>query len=67
MKTKIKDIGKTGVVVHTALSSKGDQTYEIRKDKAGDLSCECIGFMVRRTCRHLTEYLDRCMAHKEGR
>lgn len=66
-KTKIKDIGKTGKVVYAAVSSNGKDVYDIRQSRDGSYSCECIGFTMRRTCRHLTEFLDRQIAHREGR
>jgi len=66
MKQRIKDLHRKGKAVYSAKSSSGDKFYEIWKAPDGSLSCECMGFTMRRTCRHLQEYLERQMKHKGG-
>ena len=52
MKRKVSDIQRKGVNVGEVSSSKGDKTYEIFQD--GDkLTCNCIGYAMRRKCRHI--------------
>jgi hypothetical protein len=64
MTKKVKSLGRKGTAVYAALSSKGDKTYTIYKD-GEDLTCECIGFSVRKSCRHIDEYLSRQRSHRE--
>ena len=55
---KVKSLGRRGVKVGEVKSSKGDNTYDIYDDN-GRLTCECIGFSVRKSCRHIKEYKER--------
>jgi len=52
-------------VVYVATRKK--QTFDISKDRAGDVSCECGDFIERRYCEHIKEYYERQMAHEKGR
>ena len=58
MKRKVSNLSRRGIKVGEALSSKGDRTYEIYVE--GDKhTCNCVGYAVRKKCRHIEEYLER--------
>ncbi len=59
MKKKLKHFGRKGKEVALVPSSKGDKMYSIFQEESGKLTCECIGYAVRKKCRHIKEYLER--------
>jgi len=36
-------------------SSSGDKTYTVKKNKSGNLSCDCWGYIAHRKCKHIKE------------
>ena len=36
-------------------SSSGGKTYTVKKNKQGNLSCDCWGYIAHRKCKHITE------------
>lgn len=52
---KLDDFDKKGVVIAVVPGSKGNW-YEIRADENRVLSCNCIGFMTRKKCKHINKY-----------
>ena len=41
--------------IYKVTSSKGDKVYEVKVNSSGSLECECPGYGVRRSCRHIKE------------
>ena len=67
MDKKLKDFGRRGVKVGEAKSSKGDKVYTLYYNQdTGIVSCDCIGFTMRKRCRHVDEYLDKENLGNEG-
>ena len=36
-------------------SGSSDKTYKVKHNKRGDLSCDCMGYIGHRKCKHITE------------
>jgi predicted nuclease with RNAse H fold len=53
--TKIKNLGRKGMKVGEVESSSGDKVYEIYDDN-GTLTCGCISYAIRKSCRHIKEF-----------
>ncbi len=51
----LRDFGLRGEKLIEVKSSKGDKTYSIHRFE-GKLQCTCIGFAIRKKCRHIEEY-----------
>lgn len=51
----LKDFGRKGTWIGAVMSSDGVTSYSIFSSN-DQLSCSCIGYKVRQTCRHLQEY-----------
>jgi hypothetical protein len=63
--TKMEDIqiiGKKEPVPHKrsehTINSKSGKTYRVVVDNKLGNSCECIGFMYHRSCRHLKQVIE---------
>ena len=36
-------------------SASSDKTYTVKKNKNGNLSCDCWGYIAHRKCKHINE------------
>ena len=43
--------------VYKVKSSKGNSYYEVQLNVAGIVECSCPGYVFRRKCRHITEFV----------